>query len=113
MDPKRTLLNQMTNVNVTVHGRTYSVGCPEGYEAQLKSLGVELDKRVHEIANNVGDIGETKLLLVAALMLLDEKSSSPNPSSTSNDVEVDALKALRQAAQKVMRIAGRVEAGGP
>lgn len=102
----------MTNVNVSVQGRTYSVGCPEGYEAQLKSLGVELDKRVHEIANNVGDIGETKLLLVAALMLLDEKSASPNP-STSNDVEVDALKALRQATQKVMRIAGRIEAGGP
>lgn len=102
----------MTNVNVTVHGRTYSVGCPEGYEAQLKSLGVELDKRVHEIARNVGDIGETKLLLVAALMLLDEKSDRPNP-APSNDVEVEALKAIRQAAQKVMRIAGRVEAGGP
>lgn len=102
----------MTNVNVTVHGRTYSVGCPEGYEAQLKSLGVELDKRVHEIARNVGDIGETKLLLVAALMLLDEKSDGPKP-APSNDVEVEALKAIRQAAQKVMRIAGRVEAGGP
>lgn len=112
MNLQRTPLKQMTNVNVKVHGRTYSVGCPQGYEARLKSLGADLDKRVHEIANNVGDIGETKLLLVAALMLLDEMSSEQNPSA-SNDVEVDALKALRQAAQKVMRIAGRIEAGGP
>lgn len=102
----------MTNVNVTVHGKTYSVGCPEGYEAQLQSLGAELDKRVHDIAKNVGDIGETKLLLVAALMLLDEKTTTQN-TSTPDDVEVEALKAIRQGAQKVMRIAGRIEAGGP
>jgi len=63
----------MAQVQVSVHGRMYTIDCGEGEEPHLQGLAGLLDKRVKEIAASVGnDVGEARLLLLAGLLVADE-----------------------------------------
>lgn len=99
----------MAKADIRIQNRSYSVACSPGQEARLEALGVELNKRVAGIAKAVGDIGEARLLLVAALALLDElkaaKKSGPPPS----DLEVKTVTALNDAAERISAMADRID----
>lgn len=62
----------MGQVTVTVNGRTYAIGCDDGNEDHVRSLGAYLDSRVSELAQSVGQVGEARLLLMAALTVSDD-----------------------------------------
>ena len=62
----------MGQVRVAINGRTYSLGCDDGEEARVERLATVLDRRVAEMAANVGQVGDTRLLLMAALLVIDE-----------------------------------------
>lgn len=62
----------MPLVNVMVNGRAYTVACDEGEEAHLKALGAEVDSKVQELLGSVGQVGDQRLILMAALLLADE-----------------------------------------
>ena len=62
----------MPLVNVLVNGRAYTVACDEGEEAHVREMGQYLDKRVQELSNSVGQAGDTRLLLMAGLIISDE-----------------------------------------
>jgi cell division protein ZapA len=62
----------MATVAVMVNGRAYSVGCEDGQEAHVEALAVEFDRQVQDVADQVGQVGELRLFLMAALMSIDE-----------------------------------------
>ncbi len=62
----------MAVVGVTVNGRSYQVSCDEGQEERVKALAEYLDERVAEFAAVVGQVGEARLLLMAALMIASD-----------------------------------------
>ena len=62
----------MAKVSVTLNGRAFTLGCEEGQEAYLRELAADLDKRVSDIAGQVGQIGDLRLLLMATLVMADE-----------------------------------------
>ena len=64
----------MAQINVTVNGRSYNVGCDDGQEKHVGNLAEYVDKRVAELTQSVGQVGETRLLLLAALLIADEMS---------------------------------------
>ena len=66
----------MSKVSVTLNGREFTIGCEDGQEAYLKELAQTLDRRVGTIASQVGQIGDLRLLLMAALMLVDEQKDA-------------------------------------
>ena len=66
----------MSKVSVTLNGREFTIGCEDGQEAYLRELATVLDKRVSAIAGQVGQIGDLRLLLMAALMLVDDQKDS-------------------------------------
>ena len=66
----------MSKVSVTLNGREFTIGCEDGQEAYLKELAQILDRRVGTIADQVGQIGDLRLLLMAALMLVDEQKDA-------------------------------------
>ena len=63
----------MPLVNVMVNGRAYTIACDDGEEEHLKVLGEEVDAKVRELLGSVGQVGESRLLLMAALLLADER----------------------------------------
>jgi len=62
----------MAKINITVNGRRYALGCDDGEEARLQVLGQKLDKRVKDLANQFGQIGDLRLMVMAGITMLDE-----------------------------------------
>ncbi len=66
----------MGQVNVTVNGRSYSVGCDDGEEDHIVSLADFIDNRVTELTATVGQVGEARLLLMAGLLVADDLATA-------------------------------------
>jgi cell division protein ZapA len=62
----------MSKVAVTLNGRIYSIGCEEGQEAYLRELAGYLDGKVTVMADQVGQIGDLRLAVMASLIVVDE-----------------------------------------
>ena len=62
----------MSQVNVTINGRQYRMACDDGQESHLTRLAKDLDQRIDQLRNSVGEIGDTRLTVMAALTLADE-----------------------------------------
>ncbi len=62
----------MPLVNVMVNARAYTIACDDGEEDHLRDLAGHVDAKVKELLTSVGQVGETRLLLMAALLIADE-----------------------------------------
>jgi cell division protein ZapA len=62
----------MGEVSVRVNGRAYPVGCEDGQEQHVLALARLFDEHVSQVARDVGQLGETRLFLLGALLLADE-----------------------------------------
>ena len=62
----------MSQISIQINGRPYSVGCEDGQEAHLTRLAAVFDQQVRQVGQSVGPLAETRLFLMAALMMADE-----------------------------------------
>ncbi len=62
----------MAQVTIEVNGRPYVVGCEDGQERRLTELAAGVDAQVRQVAMDVGPLGETRLILMGALVMADE-----------------------------------------
>lgn len=62
----------MAEVSLSINGRTYEVACDDGQEERLQGLASYLDMRVAELTEQMGQVGELRLLVMAALLVADE-----------------------------------------
>lgn len=62
----------MPLVNVMVNGRAYTIACDEGEEDHLKELASHVDAKAREVLGAVGQVGDQRMLLMAALLIADE-----------------------------------------
>jgi cell division protein ZapA len=62
----------MGTVSVEVNGRAYVIGCEDGQEGHVESLARQFDAQVREVGAQVGQVGELRLFLMAALLTADE-----------------------------------------
>src|SRR6478752_3909035 len=63
----------MPLVNVMVNGRAYTIACDDGEEAHLKELAAHVDEKAREVLASVGQVGDARMLLMAALLIADEQ----------------------------------------
>jgi len=66
----------MAQVTVTIGGRVYRLACNEGEQPHLETLAGELDGKINEIRNSFGEIGDQRLVVMAALTIADELSEA-------------------------------------
>jgi cell division protein ZapA len=64
----------MPQVNVTINGRQFRMACENGQEARVTHLAEELDGRIATLRARFGEIGDTRLTVMAALAIADELS---------------------------------------
>ena len=62
----------MANVNIKFNNKDYLLSCDDGQEKNLKELANHLDKKYSELKKNLGNIGESKLLLITAIQMVDD-----------------------------------------
>jgi cell division protein ZapA len=62
----------MSQVNVSINGRKFRMACEDGQEARLTQLAADLDRRIEQLRASFGEIGDTRLTVMAALTVADE-----------------------------------------
>ena len=62
----------MANVNVKFNNKDYLLSCDDGQEENLKELAGYLDSKYNDLKKNLGNIGESKLLLITAIQMVDD-----------------------------------------
>jgi cell division protein ZapA len=62
----------MANVNIKFNNKDYLLSCDDGQEESLKKLTSFLNKKYNELKDQLGGIGENKLLLITTIKIVDE-----------------------------------------
>jgi cell division protein ZapA len=62
----------MAQVSVTINGRQFRIACDDGQEQNLETLARNLDKRIEGMRGSFGEIGDTRLTVMAAIQVADE-----------------------------------------
>lgn len=102
----------MAKADIKIRGRSYSVACAPGQEDRLIALSRQLDGRVEGIARAIGNIGDDRLLLIAALALLDELDAAQRAQAANAGPDIArAADALSDTATRIEALAARIEAG--
>lgn len=66
----------MAQVNTVISGRQFRLACEDGQEDHLQALAKGMDERIAHLRAKFGEIGDTRLTIMAALMLEDELEES-------------------------------------
>ena len=62
----------MANINIKFNNKDYLLSCDDGQEESLKKLTRFLDQKYQNLKNELGNIGENKLLLITTIKLIDD-----------------------------------------
>jgi len=62
----------MANINIKFNGKEFLLSCEDGQEDHLEELSLSLNQKFSELKNNLGNIGENKLLLITSIKIMDE-----------------------------------------
>ncbi len=114
----------MGAITVVVNGRPYAVGCEDGQEDHVASLAREFDRLVLEVGEQVGQVGDLKLFLMAALMGADElaearirlaqlQSQLAARQAEGTELQRRAAEAIDAAARRIEDFSERLGPEGP
>ena len=62
----------MANVNIKFNGKDFLLACDDGQEEHLEELLTHINNFFSDLKNNLGNIGENKLLLITSVQVMDE-----------------------------------------
>ena len=62
----------MANVSIKFNNKEFLLSCDDGQEEHLEELLIQINKKFNELKNNLGNLGENKLLLITAVKVMDE-----------------------------------------
>ena len=112
----------MGQVVVKVNGREFPLSCADGQEPRIRRLAQYVDAKVNEFTKAIGQVGEARLLLLAAIVISDELSDanealaqerartrSGGGGEDAGEGAAQAASGIRGAAQRIESIAARIE----
>ena len=62
----------MANVNIKFNGKDFLLSCDDGQEEHLEELLTHINQKFGDLKNDLGNIGENKLLLITSVQIMDE-----------------------------------------
>ena len=62
----------MANVSIKFNGKEFLLSCEDGQEEHLEELLIQINKKFNSLKNDLGNLGENKLLLITAVKIMDE-----------------------------------------
>jgi cell division protein ZapA len=103
----------MATVTVEINGRPYAVGCADGQEERLRILARQFDNHVRDVAADVGQVGDIRLFLMAALVLADQlqearMGETPSAPAANAPTEAGVAEALNAVAARIEKIAAGI-----
>jgi cell division protein ZapA len=100
----------MATVNATIAGRQFRLACEDGQEDHLQALARDLDQRIIDLRAKFGEIGDTRLTVMSALMVADELAEAMRRIRLLEE-EVGALQDARVVASDRARAASDAVVG--
>ena len=88
----------MADVDININSRTYRISCKDGEEDRILSLASHINQEVKSLANKIGQLGEARMILLAALVLLDK--------SEENQDKMENI--LKQTAEKIESVVNAI-----
>jgi cell division protein ZapA len=105
----------MASVDLEVGGRKYTLACRDGEEAHLRSVAAVVDRKAREAGSALGNLGEARQLLFAALLLADELGEQRGGGAAEGGSAAagpNIADLLEDMAERVEMLADRVEGRG-
>jgi cell division protein ZapA len=110
----------MAQVAVNIAGRTYRMACEDGEEPHLEELAREFDGKITQMRGAFGEIGDQRLMVMAAISLADERSEARRKAAllenelaqlrdSSGRAHADVEEIASQVSRAVDEAAGRIE----
>ena len=62
----------MANVSIKFNGKDFLLSCDDGQEEHLEELLIQINQKFNNLKNDLGNLGENKLLLITAVKVMDE-----------------------------------------
>ena len=62
----------MANVSIKFNNKEFLLSCEDGQEDHLEELLIHINQKFNDLKNNLGNLGENKLLLITAVKIMDE-----------------------------------------
>ncbi|MDP2804104.1 MAG: cell division protein ZapA [Phreatobacter sp.] len=84
----------MAHVSVTINGRSFRMACDDGQEDHLLRLAAEVNGKVDQLKGAFGEIGDTRLTVMAAIMVADELADTRRRLKAA-ETELNALREAR------------------
>ncbi|MBK1667744.1 hypothetical protein CKO28_06815 [Rhodovibrio sodomensis] len=112
----------MGQVAVDINGRRFQVACDDGQEDHVRELGAYIDGKVKQVADQIGQVGDPRLLLMASLLITDElyelrqggsgvgQSGGAGMAGGASAIEERAAQMIESTADRLQDIAARLEA---
>jgi cell division protein ZapA len=102
----------MSNVTLSIGGRSYTVACAEGEERHVLGLGAAIDRKLATMGDMSGQ-AETRMLLFASLLLADElheaNGGGPQAGAPQAAVSPEMVEKLDALANRLENLAARLE----
>ena len=100
-------------VTIRLNGTPYQIGCGAGEEAHIETLAAEIEEVLQSLVGSVGQIGEARLLAMAALILADRAHEGgadmqEATKGAGNGDDVAAAAALERAAERILTLASKL-----
>ena len=100
----------MAQVDITVNNQNFLIACEDGQEDRLLDLSKIVDDKVGELAAQVGQVGQTRLLVMAALVIADElvdlRETVKLPTGQNNDDKSGSVVAcIDELSRRIEKIA--------
>lgn len=107
----------MAQVTLRINGFSYTVGCEDGQEEHLQSMAAEIDRQMDEIKERGNPGGESRMLVMAALLMADKLHDTrleldemrKNSARTSTKLDAAANRKLAALAKRAEDIAATLE----
>lgn len=119
----------MSEVTVTINGRSYKMACDDGQEKHLLSLADHVNQHVEHLTVRFGQVGDARLLLMASIMVTDElvemrryidsmeieiqrvREAHENAARQLQDMQYSTARVINTAAARVESLTGRLNRG--
>ena len=62
----------MGNVTIKFNNKEFILSCEDGQEEHLEELLIQINQKFNDLKNDLGNLGENKLLLITAVKIMDE-----------------------------------------
>ena len=103
----------LARIDVTINGHNYRVACEDGQEDHLAQLAEYVDQRVNELVGTIGQVGESRLLVMSCLVIADELSEAvaalENGTGAQAVQEAALATATETLAERIETVAARLE----